>query len=281
MSVKINITQWFKSIFQHGKKQNFEKLLFEERLKIYDEQIYEEYERLKYADWFNIEPIDEIMPYKLIPVHLRADNNIEIKEKLNQLKSIRKKAKLPSKKLIEGIELLLEYGIWTNPIVMILDEFISNENIVKDDDYSILSTLIEHSHRAVRNEMEEADYESDELFDFEKYFEENLSLNLKIAGFQDIKLSQNVTPYEEFEDEHLLVYHFTIEIGKQKYSISISSDFDLFWMMRTIFNGLLLELGSNMRFYRLQFCPYPVFLEKELALKLMKQHGILIFNESL
>ena len=275
MTIKSIFNQFFNAAFPKRNKQNFEKVLFHDRLVHYDEQMQFEYNLIKGSEWFRTEPLEDNQPYQITPLHLKASNREVIDEKLNQWKQLRKKANLSSKKLIKGIELLLEYGVWTDPITIFLDEILKNEGIVyTTDDSLILSTLLENSCRVVRNEDEEM-FESYIVFDFEKYFEENLSLPLKTAGFLDIKLSQSVQKY----DESLLRYHFVIEFGNQKRFITMTSDGDLFLLIRFIFNGILIESGSNMRFYRMQFCPYPILLEKELALELMKKYEILIFNE--
>ena len=279
MSLKIKINQIIASVFAGKNKQTFEKVLFEDRLIRYDEQIEMEYESLKDAQWFKFEPIDNTSPFKASPLQLKAENREAINEKLKQLKLLRKKANLSSKQLIEGIELLLKYGVWTDHIVSFLDDFMNNEDIYTSDAHLIITTLLENSIRAVQNEDEE-DFESYIAFDFEKYFEEHLSLKLKVAGFLDIQFSQTVAPFDADDLEPLLVYRFIIEYGNQKRFIRIESDGDIFLLLRSIFNGILLESGSNMRFYRMQFCPYPILLEKELALDLMKKQNILIFHEN-
>ncbi len=279
MSLKIKINQIIASVFAGNNKQPFEKVLFEDRLIRYDDQIEMEYESLKDAEWFKFEPVDNNTPFKVSPLQLKAENREAINEKLKQLKLLRKKANLSSKQLIEGIELLLKYGVWTDHIVSFLDDCMNNEDIYTSDAHLIITTLLENSIRAVQNEDEE-DFESYIAFDFEKYFEEHLSLKLKVAGFLDIQFSQTVTPFDGEEPESLLVYRFIIEYGNQKRFIRIESDGDIFLLLRSIFNGILLESGSNMRFYRMQFCPYPILLEKELALDLMKKQNILIFHEN-
>jgi len=253
--------------------------MFEDRLIRYDEQIEMEYLSLKDAEWFQFEPLDNDNPFQARPLQLKVENRDEINRKLNQLKLLRKKAKLSSKQLIEGIELLLKYGVWTDQIVTFLDDCMNNEDIYTSDAHMIITTLLENSIRAVQNEDEE-DFESYIAFDFEKYFEEHLSLKLKLAGFLDIQFSQTVSPLYGDEPESLLVYRFVIEYGNQKRHIRIESDCDIFLLLRSIFNGILMESGSNMRFYRMQFCPYTILLEKELALDLMKKHNILIFHEN-
>ena len=279
MSLKIKINQIIASVFAGKNKQTFEKVLFEDRLIRYDDQIEMEYESLKDAQWFKFEPIDNTTPFKVSPLQLKAEKREAINEKLKQLKLLRKKANLSSKQLIEGIELLLKYGVWTDHIVSFLDDCMNNEDIYTSDSHLIITTLLENSIRTVQNEDEE-DFESSIAFDFEKYFEEHLSLKLKVAGFLDIQFSQTVTPLYGEEPESLLVYGFIIEDGNQKRFIRIESDGDIFLLLRSIFNGILLESGSNMRFYRMQFCPYPILLEKELALDLMKKQNILIFHEN-
>jgi hypothetical protein len=279
MSLKIKINQIIASVFAGKNKQTFEKVLFEDRLIRYDDQIEMEYESLKDAQWFKFEPIDNTTPFKVSPLQLKAEKREAINEKLKQLKLLRKKANLSSKQLIEGIELLLKYGVWTDHIVSFLDDCMNNEDIYTSDSHLIITTLLENSIRTVQNEDEE-DFESSIAFDFEKYFEEHLSLKLKVAGFLDIQFSQTVTPLYGEEPESLLVYGFIIEYGNQKRFIRIESDGDIFLLLRSIFNGILLESGSNMRFYRMQFCPYPILLEKELALDLMKKQNILIFHEN-
>ena len=279
MSLKIKINQIIASVFAGNNKQPFEKVLFEDRLIRYDDQIEMEYESLKDAEWFKFEPVDNNTPFKVSPLQLKAENREAINEKLKQLKLLRKKANLSSKQLIEGIELLLKYGVWTDHIVSFLDDFMNNEDIYTSDAHLIITTLLENSIRAVQNEDEE-DFESYIAFDFEKYFEEHLSLKLKVAGFLDIQFSQTVAPFDADDLEPLLVYRFIIEYGNQKRFIRIESDGDIFLLLRSIFNGILLESGSNMRFYRMQFCPYPILLEKELALDLMKKQNILIFHEN-
>jgi hypothetical protein len=279
MSLKIKINQLIASVFPNKNKQPFEKVLFEDRLIRYDDQIEMEYLSLKDAEWFKFEPIDNDTPFQVSPIQLKAENRHEINEKLKQLKMVRKKAKLSSKQLIEGIELLLNYGVWTDHIVSFLDDCINNEELYTSDAHLIITTLLENSIRAVKNEDEE-DIESYIAFDFEKYFEEHLSLKLKLAGFLDIKFSQTVAPFDADDLEPLLVYRFNIEYGNQKRFIRIESDCDIFILLRSIFNGILLESGSNMRFYLMQFCPYPILLEKELALDLMKKQNILIFHEN-
>ena len=279
MSLKIKINQIIASVFAGKNKQTFEKVLFEDRLIRYDDQIEMEYESLKDAEWFKFEPVDNNTPFKVSPLQLKAENREAINEKLKQLKLLRKKANLSSKQLIEGIELLLKYGVWTDHIVSFLDDCMNNEDIYTSDAHLIITTLLENSIRAVQNEDEE-DFESYIAFDFEKYFEEHLSLKLKVAGFLDIQFSQTVAPFDADDLEPLLVYRFIIEYGNQKRFIRIESDGDIFLLLRSIFNGILLESGSNMRFYRMQFCPYPILLEKELALDLMKKQNILIFHEN-
>lgn len=279
MSLKIKINQIIASVFAGKNKQTFEKVLFEDRLIRYDDQIEMEYESLKDAQWFKFEPIDNTTPFKVSPLQLKAEKREAINEKLKQLKLLRKKANLSSKQLIEGIELLLKYGVWTDHIVSFLDDCMNNEDIYTSDSHLIITTLLENSIRAVQNEDEE-DFECYIAFDFEKYFEAHLSLKLKVAGFLDIQFSQTVTPLYGEEPESLLVYGFIIEYGNQKRFIRIESDGDIFLLLRSIFNGILLESGSNMRFYRMQFCPYPILLEKELALDLMKKQNILIFHEN-
>ena len=279
MSLKIKINQIIASVFAGNNKQPFEKVLFEDRLIRYDDQIEMEYESLKDAEWFKFEPVDNNTPFKVSPLQLKAENREAINEKLKQLKLLRKKANLSSKQLIEGIELLLKYGVWTDHIVSFLDDCMNNEDIYTSDAHLIITTLLENSIRAVQNEDEE-DFESYIAFDFEKYFEEHLSLKLKVAGFLDIQFSQTVAPFDADDLEPLLVYRFIIEYGNQKRFIRIESDGDIFLLLRSIFNGILLESGSNMRFYRMQFCPYPILLEKELALDLMKKQNILIFHEN-
>jgi hypothetical protein len=279
MSLKIKINQFFASVFPSKNQQTFEKVLFEDRLVRYDEQIEMQYESLKYAQWFQFEPIDNVNPFKVSPLQLKVENRDEINLKLKQLTLLRKNSNLSSKLLIEGIELLLKYGVWTDHIVDFLDECIENESIYTSDAHLIITTLLENSIRAIRNEDEE-DFESYIAFDFEKYFEEHLSLIFKVSGFLDMKFSQSVSPFDGEEPESLLVYRFTIEYGNQKRFIRIESDGDIFLLLRSIFNGILMESGSNMRIYRMQFCSYPILLEKELALELMKKHGILIFHEN-
>jgi len=279
MSLKIKINQIIDAVFSNKNKQPFEKVLFEDRLIRYDEQIEMEYLSLKDAEWFKFEPIDNDTPFQVSPLKLKVENINEINEKLKQLKMVRKKAKLSSKQLIEGIELLLNYGVWTDHIASFLDDCINNEELYTSDAHLIITTLLENSIRAVKNEDEE-DFESYIAFDFEKYFEEHLSLKLKLAGFFDIKFNQTVAPFDADDLEPLLVYRFTIEYGNQKRFIRIESDCDIFILLRSIFNGILLESGSNMRFYLMQFCSYPILLEKELALDLMKKQNILIFHEN-
>lgn len=277
MSLKRKLTQFITAVLPNRIKhtQPFEKILFKDRLIRYDKQIEMEYESIKDADWFQVEPMDNVSPFIVSPLQLKADNREVITKKLKQLKLLRKKANITSKELIEGIELLLQYGVWTNHITDFLDECINNETIYTSDAHVILTTLLENSIRTVRDE-DEYDFESNIAYDFEKYFEDHQSLKLKIAGFLDIKLSQTVKPF----DERLLKYNFTIEYGNQKRFIQIESDADIFLLFKSIFNGILMESGSNMRFYRIQFCPYPILLEKELALELMKKYNILIFHEN-
>jgi hypothetical protein len=279
MSLKIKVKQIINAVFSKNNKQPFEKVMFKDRLIRYDEQIEMEYLSLKDAEWFKFEPIDNDTPFQVSPLQLKAENRHEINEKLKQLKLLRKKANLSSKQLIEGIELLLKYGVWTDHIVSFLDDCINNEELYKSDAHLIITTLLENSIRAVKNEDEE-DFESYMAFDFEKYFEEHLSLKLKLAGFLDINFSQTVAPFDADDLEPLLVYRFNIEYGNQKRFIRIESDCDIFILLRSIFNGILLESGSNMRFYLMQFCSYPILLEKELALDLMKKQNILIFHEN-
>lgn len=279
MSLKLIINQIIANVFSNKNKEPFEKVIFKDRLIRYDKQIEMEYESLKDAEWFQFEPIDNINPFKVSPLQLKVENRDVIDQKLKQLRLLRKKAKLSSKQLIEGIELLLKYGVWTDHIVTFFDDCMDNEEIYTSDAHLIITTLLENSIRAFRNEDEE-DFESYITYDFEKYFEEHLSLKLKVAGFLDIKFSQSVTPFYGDEPESILVYRFTIEYGNQKRLIRIESDCDIFLLLRSIFNGILMESGSTMRFYRMQFCPYPILLEKELALDLMKKQNILIFHEN-
>lgn len=275
MSLKIKFSQLITSLFSDKKKQPFEEVVFKDHLIHYDKQIEMEYESIKDADWFQSEPINNNSPFLVSPLRLKAKNREAINEKLKQLKLLRKKANVSSKEIIDGIELLLKYGVWTDHIVDFLEECMNNESVYTSDAHLIIATLLENSIRTVRDE-DEYDYESYQTYDFEKYFEEHWSLKLKIAGFLDIKLSQTVKPF----DEKLLKYHFTIEFENQKRFIQMESDADIFLLFKSIFNGLLMESGSNMRFYSVQFCPYSILLEKELALELMKNHGILIFHEN-
>lgn len=275
MSLKKKFNQLITSLFSDKNKQPFEKAVFEDRLIRYDNQIEMEYESIKDSDWFQSEPIDNNSPFFVSPLRLKAKNREAINEKLKQLKLLRKKANVSSKEIIDGIELLLKYGVWTDHIVDFLEECMNNESIYTSDAHLIITTLLVNSIRTIRDE-DEYDYESYQTYDFEKYFEEHWSLKLKIAGFLDIKLSQTVKPF----DEKLLKYQFTIEFENQKRLIQIESDADIFLLFKSIFNGLLMESGSNMRFYSVQFCPYSILLEKELALELMKNHGILIFHEN-
>ena len=134
----------------------------------------------------------------------------------------------------------MNYGVWTDHIVSFLDDCINNEELYTSDAHLIITTLLENSIRAVKNEDEE-DFESYIAFDFEKYFEEHLSLKLKLAGFLDIKFSQTVAPFDADDLEPLLVYRFTIEYGNQKRYIRIESDCDIFILLRSIFNGILLD----------------------------------------
>lgn len=281
MSLIKKINQFIAAVLPIKNKhaQSFEKVMFKDRLIRYDQQIEMEYESLKHAQWFQFEPLPNSTPFKASPLKLKIENRDEINLKLKQLKLLRKKANLSSKQLIEGIELLLKYGVWTDQIVTFLDNCAKNEDIYKSDDHLIITTLLENSIRAVQNEDEE-DFESYIAFDFEKYFEEQLSLKLKLAGFLDIQFSQTVTPFYGDDPESILVYNFIIEYANQKRFIRIESDGDIFLLLRSIFNGILMESGSTMRFYRIQFCPYPILLEKELALNLMKKHNILIFHEN-
>lgn len=275
MSLKIKFSQFITSLFSDKNKQPFEEVVFKDRLIRYDKQIEMEYESIKEADWFQSEPINNNSPFLVSPLRLKAKNREAINEKLKQLKLLRKKANVSSKEIIDGIELLLKYGVWTDHIVDFLEEFMNNESVYTSDAHLIIATLLENSIRTIRDE-DEYDYESYQTYDFEKYFEEHWSLKLKIAGFLDIKLSQTVKPF----DEKLLKYHFTIEFENQKRFIQMESDADIFLLFKSIFNGLLMESGSNMRFYSVQFCHYSILLEKELALELMKNHGILIFHEN-
>ena len=152
------ISNFFKK-FSNNNKQPFEKVLFKDRLIRYDEQIEMEYLSLKDAEWFKFEPIENNTPFKVSPLQLKVENIDEINLKLKQLKLLRKKANLSSKQLIEGIELLLKYGVWTDHIVSFLDECINNEELYTSDAYLIITTLLENSIRAVKNEDEE-DFES-------------------------------------------------------------------------------------------------------------------------
>jgi hypothetical protein len=281
MSLIKKLNQIIAAVLPNKNKQAqpFEKVMFKDRLIRYDEQIEMEYLSLKDAEWFQFEPLPNDDPFTASPLQLKIENRDATNLKLKQLKLLRKKANLSSKELIEGIELLLKYGVWTDQIVSFLDVCMNNEDIYTSDAHMIITTLLENSIRAVPNEDEE-DFESYIAFDFEKYFEEHLSIKLKVAGFLDIKFSQTVSPFYVDEPESLLVYRFVIEYGNQKRFIRIESDCDIFLLLRSISNGILMESGSNMRFYRMQFCPYPILLEKELALDLMKKHNILIFHEN-
>ena len=68
MSLKIKINQIIASVFAGNNKQPFEKVLFEDRLIRYDEQIEMEYESLKDAQWFKFEPIDNNTPFIVSPL---------------------------------------------------------------------------------------------------------------------------------------------------------------------------------------------------------------------
>ena len=68
MSLKIKINQLIASVFPNKNKQQFEKVLFEDRLIRYDEQIEMEYESLKDAQWFKFEPIDNNTPFIVSPL---------------------------------------------------------------------------------------------------------------------------------------------------------------------------------------------------------------------
>jgi hypothetical protein len=255
----------------------FEQAFFLDRLSHFDNQIHLFWKQSEAFDFLKTESNPQATAIKPKPIKIKSDNPKLINQKLKHWAKLRKKANISSDELTDGIKLLIDYGVWTDEIIVLLDEYIKNETIVySTDTQSIIISLLEYSIRSINWEIEE-DFESDEIFDFEKYFENNLRLPFNIAGFYNLKFSQSSKPWQW---ENLINYTFVFELNHLKNTITITSDCDLFLLIRTVLNGILLKHESNFRIYRIENCPYPIFLEKELALHLMKRHGILFFHDS-
>jgi hypothetical protein len=195
--------------------------------------------------------------------------NVKIKEWIK----LRKQKKQNTEGFVKGIQLFLDYGVYGDRIIEIMEDMEKEGRHLKGYVGETLEYLIHFSYFTEPDWSMPEDYESYQFHDFEPDFESKINTRLKLAGINNWIFKSTA---EKNKDEFI----YTIEMGVpgNMRKIILDSAMDLMDPIYAFTNQILIEQGIKRRFYNLG--PHSVFLNSEAAEILTSRYRI-IFNNGI